>query len=222
MDTSPGRWCVLAPEFVPSWAAQPAPPSPPSPSPPSPPSPSTPSTPPPPPPPSPPSLEPPAVPDYGDHRPPGGPGWRFRLGCQLGGRFIGGITPEGARALAADPAALRVALAFAAGTPRWRAALAAVGGVIALPAMLGGELPHFLHTAVGIGAAPAARAAATALSIAAPDPGALRAAVAVRECGACRTRSFAGGSWLSHWLVIGRTSEPITKILKKLKHQCYN
>ena len=165
--------------------------------------------------------EPPSAPDYDDHRSPGGPGWRFRLGCQFGGKFIGGISPEGARALATDPAALRVALAFAAGTPRWRAALAAVGGVTALPAVLGGELPHFLHTAVGIGAAPAARAAATALSIAAPDPGALRAAVAVRECAACRARSFAGGSWLSHWLVIGRTTKSITKILESLKYQCY-
>ena len=219
MSTDAGRWRIDAPEYVPSWlapAAQSAPGGRPvSPAPVPPPAPPQPPTPPP---------APPAPPESDDDRPPaGGPGWRFRLGCQFGGDFAAGISPAGARALADFPAELRVALSLAVGTPRWRAALAAAGGPAALSTLLGGELPHLLHAAVGLGDGPAARAAAAAIIAGARgDPAAVRAAVLAPACGACRATHFGGGSWLAHWLVFGRASPAVLTALWRLRDICWS
>ena len=163
-------------------------------------------------------------------------GRRFRAACQFGGEMSG----HGARALAADsPAALRIALSYTIGTPRWSYALAAAcgeathaaaggeathaaaGGETALDELLGTELAHLLHVAVGRGDATAARAVAAAViaaARAAPDPGAsMRAAVMPLACAGCRVEKFSGGGWLAHWLVVGRARPAVMPTLRKLQ-----
>ncbi len=145
-------------------------------------------------------------------------GRQFRAACQFGGE----TSPRGARALAAvNPAELRIALSYAIGTARWRPALAAAGGVDALPLMLGDELVHLLHVAIGLGDAAAARAVSAALTNAVrgtADPtAALHEALMPTACTGCRMTKFSGGGWLAHWLVVGRAPLAVLPVLRRLQ-----